>query len=126
MIHKNKRTEAEWWLLHPRLQLILSDANLWCYLRGARLVITGMIRGDLEQWALWKKGLSSEKSVHQIWSEFGCGVDTRPLSNEELNQQLLDHINQRYVYDLGRRDMKTLIRHKGTADHVHWQVRPGS
>ena len=126
MIHKNKRTEVEWWDLHPRLRLILSDADLWCYLRGAEFTITGLVRNDLEQWALWKQGISAEKSVHQVWSGWGCGADARSLKTVELNQQLLDHINARYTYDLGRKDLKTVIRHMGTADHLHFQVRPGS
>ena len=119
MKHKDKRTEAEWWVIRPHLRLILCDADLWCERRGVLFILTGLIRSGYEQWAMWKKGISNyEHSVH----EYGRGGDASQLLQSELNPQLLDYINSKYIYDPKRPNLKTAIWHGGTAMHLHFQT----
>lgn len=120
MKHKSERTRGEFWEIRSKLRLILCDADHWLINKGLPgLNVTQVVRSELEQWAFWKKGISpGKRSVH----EFYRGADTSIVFPEEYNQQLIDYINHRYIYDKTRPHMKTVVRHGGTADHLHWQV----
>lgn len=98
--------------------LILADVNNWCKRRGIDPVFTCFLRTEAERKDLVRRGLSEDKvGVHEL----GRGFDVRPLIQNELNQQLMDYINQKYVYDPTRPAKRTVIRHKGTKDHLHFQ-----
>lgn len=124
--HKNLKTMLEFWELKPRLQLILTDAGVWCAERNQTLTITSLIRSDEEQGYLYEKGFTTDQlSVHQkkAGGGLGRGADTKALV-APYNQQLLDYINGKYVYDPRRPNMKTVSAHGGTAWHNHFKVMP--
>jgi len=122
MRHKSERTKGEWWEMHPKLRLVLCEADYWCYRHGTELLITCLTRSELEQWALYtQKKAPSKSSVHVVLR----GGDARVLTPDHLNQQLCDHINAKFPYDPKRPNLKTVIRHGGTADHLHFQVMDG-
>jgi len=85
---------------------------------GQYIVITSAIRTKEEQMAIAKKiGKPYTPSTH----EYGRAVDFRVFKEEKINEDLLNWVNARWPYDLQRPHLKTLLRHKGTADHFHLQ-----
>jgi len=118
MIFKEEKLKEEFWKLVPKMRVILTDAEIWGFHRAKDLVVTCLIRTEEEQRQLFELGQASAKtSVHCV----GRGADLRILFPDELNQQLVDFLNMKYIYDVNRPNLKTAIRHGGTGDHVHLQ-----
>jgi hypothetical protein len=114
----DERHRKEIFLLTPKTLLILADVNFWCAQRGKIFIVTCIGRTEEERRALVAAKLAEDKiSVHEVWR----GFDGRPLFPDELNQQLVDHINVKYPYDPTRPKKKSARRHVGTADHIHFQ-----
>lgn len=115
-----RRLKKEWWEISPLLRLILCDAE-WYSIQyfDEELTLTCLMRTAEEQADLVKRGASTEAiSVHQ----FGRGGDARLLKNAANNLILQSYINHKYEYDPLRPHFKTVVRHGGTAEHLHFQT----
>jgi len=120
MKFKHDKLKSEFWLLHPKLRLILLDADLFSTANGEELNATCFVRTEEEQKQLFNNGQAvSPYSVH---SSIPCrGADFSSLKVAGLNQKLLEYINGKYIYDIKRPQLKTLLHHGGTAIHLHFQ-----
>lgn len=119
MKYKTSRELVEWWELDPKLKLILADVDYWLHARGSELVLTSIIRSSLEQEGLYlTKRAPAKTSVHM----YGRGADARILRPDALNWEMIEYVNDKFPYDPLRPHLKTVIRHGGTADHLHFQV----
>jgi hypothetical protein len=113
MNFKEKKIRDEFWQIDPRLRQILCDIEVLAY--PEYMTITCIMRTEEENKAVRAKTL-----IHCV----GRAADIRPFKSETTNAMLLELINQLYVYDVNRPNLKTLYRHVGTGDHLHVQVRP--
>jgi hypothetical protein len=121
LIFKDKVIEDQWWQIHPKLRLVLCDAEWFVRKRGVLPVCTCLLRTEEEQAALYEAGQAASKSsVHCD----GRGADWRMVTPSIVAMDLRDYINRKYVYDFARPDKKTLLIHGGTANHLHFQVPP--
>jgi hypothetical protein len=113
------RHHSEWWQIDPRLRQIATEIEVAAY--PLVMFVTCLYRTEDEQLALYRAGQApAQTSVHCV----GRGLDFRPFEDEDLNEWLLKDINAAYSYDVNRPHLQTLIRHEGTKDHMHLQVRP--
>ena len=111
------RMKTEFFDLHPLLQQIICDINHWGFIHNELPEFTCFYRSQAEQDNLINAGVTTYKvSVHTYFR----GADLRPFRNETLNLLIEDYINGKYPYGDGH---KTIIRHEGTADHLHVQVK---
>lgn len=125
MRFKHDKLKSEFWMLHPKLRLILLDADIFCTALGEELNATCFVRTEEEQKQLFSNGQAvSPFSVH---SSVPCrGADCSSLKVAGLNQKVLDYINNKYIYDIKRPQLKTVLHHGGTALHLHFQCSTGS
>ena len=111
----------EWWKLSSYLQAILCDVDVWCLNHGVQdSPWTCFMRTEEEQRALFDQDqAASTISVHMV----GRGADMRCLQDEELNQELLQYVNQKWgPYDLSRPHLQVAMIHVGSARHFHFQT----
>lgn len=114
-----ERMRNEWWQLHPKLQEIITWANVWGIEHGEEPTWTSWIRTDTEQLALFEAGLTTEKVDEHM---FGRGGDKRLFKKPGLDEQFVIDCNEKFPYDPTRPQMKTASIHGGTAQHVHLKV----
>lgn len=60
------------------------------------------------------------KSLHPRWRALDARIPNIPPDDVV---RLLSEVNQAFPYDPHRIHLKTVLRHVGTADHLHFQVR---
>lgn len=114
-----ERHKREWWELSLQLRLILTEIEVWLDDRGHVTTITDLIRTEQEQKSLFDSGATTLKvSPHQ----FGRAADLRITAPRAVLTEMADVFNAKYVYDPKRPNMKTVLRHDGSADHLHIQV----
>lgn len=109
----------EFFTLHPKLQLIICDVNLWGIEHGEEPTWTCFLRTEEEQAQLVADGKAEDKiSVHQLHR----GADCRLFERSPLNYAIQGYINGKYTYDPKRPKILTLLTHDGTKLHHHFQV----
>ena len=123
MMVVDEKLKSEWWILHPKLRLILCDIDYFCQCRGYEPIATCFERTRERQKELFIQGLAaSEESVHIKYGRFVRGADLDDFPGD-LNAQCELYINSKYQYDPRRPKLKTFYFHKGTGWHNHIQVR---
>lgn len=99
----------EFFKLDPMLQMILCAMNLYTEtFIGKEITLTSLIRKD------------NKKSPHY----YGRGADIRSFdfTKKEI-EHLLSYINEKFIYDENRPNLKTLICHDARQGiHLHAQV----
>lgn len=108
-----ERLKSEFWLIDPRLRQILCDMEVLAW--PEPMTITCIIRTEEENRAEKAKTL-----IHVVKR----AADVRIFS-KDTNERIATIINQMYVYDPKRPDLKTVYVHKvdGGEVHNHVQVR---
>ena len=122
MKFKAANMEMEFWVLDPKLRLILCDMDYWAARHGKEIVVTSLMRSLAEQAALYDaKEAPSPYSVHCD----GRGADIRLLDGEHVNLLLQMYIEEKYKpYDEHRLHKPVVLIHGGTGEHIHVQVMP--
>ena len=119
MIFKDTTKKDEFWVIHPLLREILCVAENFLKKRGQITTITCLMRNEDEQRVLFAEGKTEYKtSVHM----FGRGGDLRLTEHNSDDSDLINYLNQKYVYDLLRPGLHTAMIHGGSASHIHIQV----
>lgn len=111
--------KKEFFLLHPKLQLIICDVVNWGIEHGEEPTWTCFMRTQEEQDELISDGKADPKdkiSVHM----FGRGADCRLFKNPNLDLLVGDYINGKYPY--GDLLHKCHLQH-GQPEHHHFQVK---
>lgn len=121
-LKNSDRMVSEFFQLHPKLQLIICDVDLWGIQHGEEPTWTCFLRTQEEQLALIASGEADPKdklSVHM----FGRGADFRLFKNPNLDLLIGDYLNEKYPY--GDLVHKTHLQHRGTGmgEHHHVQVK---
>lgn len=103
----------EYFQIDPRLRQILSDMEVLAY--PEPMTITCIVRTEEENTAAGAKTL-----IHVVKR----AADVR-MFKPETNERIVNTINQMYVYDPKRPNIKTVVVHQvpGGAMHNHVQVR---
>lgn len=109
---KEEKLRSELLGVNPKLLLIIADAHEYMHrVHNYNIItITSVLR------------LDNPNSVHA----HGRGVDIRSIDmTQHQIDSLVEYINNKYVYDVSRPNLKTLFYHKvvGGQWHLHFQVR---
>lgn len=122
MLFKKKKLRKEFWLLKPKAQLLMCDANWTSYLLfGKPIIVTEII---------YKGGTG----IHADKRAFDIRI--KDYYTDDQAEILKDTINRHWIYDPRRPHKKTCVRHKVKEedvdkyeipefvpeDHLHFQV----
>ena len=110
--------------MHPHLLSILTTINLYCYHHNIDLVITSAYRSLAENKAVGAKTL-----VHTEDRAFDVSIRGDLNWNENHIRNVIQLVEEKHM-DIGAissasGESRPILRHRGTADHLHIQVRKG-
>jgi uncharacterized protein YcbK (DUF882 family) len=116
MIFKEEHLKEEFLeKIHPKLFLLLAEANYLAKMLSQDIVITELVRSDEEQRKLYEAGKAKDRySVHT----YGRGADIR--YQEGISEKIRDYLQAKYPY--GKEGIPTALIHEGTFRHLHLQV----
>ena len=108
--YRDVKHGGEFQRLHPKCKEVAYIASILCKtIFNEQLNVTSIFR---------KK--TSDSGIHESYR----AIDFKPLSQEEYTYRLIEMINQLYIYDPKRPNLKVAADNPfhGTAQHIHIQV----